>query len=615
MRAPVNTYETEIRVGLAVIVVMLLLLNISSTFVLHRVKRRLAEDMDQRLGQALTYASLYLIKNDTDLLPGEQKRYIAQRFRVTDISVIPFGQYIGTVPPSGLLKGIIPETMQSPGDEAINGLLAGQQLFGSDETGRHRVALGTARTVFGKTFLIAAGAESWELNIISDATKVTFYLAIGVIFLIIPMTLFLPRFILRPFKKMREAARSAGHFNESGGDEVAEVTRSYEEIIGELKRSEAELRCLYRETSNKADRLEKFNRNILKSIGSGFIAVDLSGKVIGFNKAAGDILGYDIRTIMNMHYAVAFPDEMEINLMIEGALERGEMGGRREVELNRTDGRELWLGLESSYILDDNSRSVGVGILLNDLTEIKHLQEELEINRQMAALGEMTGGLAHQLRNSMAAVSGFSQLMQRKTEPGTDLREIADSIKGEAATSEQMVRRFLNFARPLDINTEIFDLIEVCDSCARKCRPIAAENDIDILLRHGSEPCHITGDPLLLKETISNLIDNAIQAIESNGMVEIRIASDEDSATVTLTDDGPGIPREIRDKIFTPFYSSKPSGTGLGLALARKVINLHKGTISFHPGTPGGTECRIRLPKIRNTSDVENQPKAAYKKQ
>lgn len=282
--------------------------------------------------------------------------------------------------------------------------------------------------------------------------------------------------------------------------------------------------------------------------------------------------------------------------MIEAGLLRGEVVATREVELVRAGQAHLWLSVESSLIYDDSDRVVGVTLLVTDYTALKKLQEELEMNRRLASLGEMTGGLAHQLRNSLAAISGFSQLLQKKAGADSALAEIAGSIRTEAASSETMLGRFLTFARPLSLSQEVIEFRQLVSDLIDKYAAPAAVKSISIELDCPPDALSLIGDPLLLKEALGNLIDNALQAVEVGGRITVALGRSGGQIDLTLTDDGPGIPEKIKDDIFTPFVSSKPSGTGLGLSLAQKIITLHKGGISFECPDSGGTIFRVVLP-------------------
>jgi PAS domain S-box-containing protein len=595
MRTFLSRYEMEIRLGLVVIVVLLLVLNFSSTYVLHSTKRELGEAIDQKLLLSLNLATHYLNQNQTSRIPADQVGMMKQRFGVSGIGV-----YLASTenPDSIILRQqeqpyrdiLLPPL----GNDDIKRLKDGEVLFRCSDPKGLRFGMTMVKKAHGGNLLVVSQVESWILDLITAASKKTLYFAAAVLLLIIPITISLPRLILRPFKRMKETARSAGRLSPSdNGDEVTEVIKSYENIINELKDNEAELKELYRESSHKANHLEKLNRYILKSIGSGVINIDLAGKVIGYNRAAVDILGYDEEMVVNKHYLVAFPAQMELGLMIEAGLERGEAVGNREIEISRGTHRAIWLSVQSSLIFDDNDRVIGVTLLLTETTEFKKLQTELEMNRRLAALGEMTGGLAHQLRNSMAAISGFCQLIQKRTTQNEALNDLAASIRTEAATSETMVSRFLNFARPLSLNEEVFDLRNLLTECMEKFNSETARRNIQISLFDSTDETAFIGDKLLLKEAIGNLLDNAIGAIDSDGRIEIELQRTNSRLDLLISDSGPGIPNNILDKIFTPFFSSKPSGTGLGLALAQKIIHLHKGNIVFEPNIPRGTICHV----------------------
>ncbi|MCP4567675.1 MAG: PAS domain S-box protein [FCB group bacterium] len=592
MKKVVNRYETEIRLGLVAIVVLLLLLNLSTSFVLNRVKRQLTARIDQQLALGIRYTSIRLSKEGSETLSANQVRFIGQKHNLRDIQVLPLAE---------LETDSVPARLEIPrlDKSAYQRLIVGERIFCSGNDQNERFGFGLYSTLPGKRWVIFCRADSQDLATIAAAMKTTLYLAAAIMLLIVPLTIFLPRFILRPFKKMRETARTAGRLKESSdGDEVAGVIRSYRQIIEELKRNELELKRLYRESSSKANRLEKFNRYILESIGSGVITVDLAGKVIGYNRAAREILSYDNNMILGHHYLTALPQEVPLCLLIEAGLERSETIGHREIELQREDNTIIWLGAAGSLIYDDYNRTLGMTILFTDLTELKKLQNELELNRRMASLGEMTGGLAHQLRNSLAAVSGFSQLLQKKAGTETALADIAGSIRTETATSEAMLNRFLNFARPLHLNNEEVDLIDLVEQSINRVAREAEKRNISLNFDSRLESCLCNGDSLLLKEMFGNLIDNALQAVSSYGQIDMSLEVAGNTIVVVISDDGPGIDEGLREQIFTPFFSSRPSGTGLGLALAQKIVGLHQGRISFDRKTGPGAICRIVLPAI-----------------
>ena len=604
MRGLVNRYESEIRFGLVTIVLLLLLLNLSSTYILQRVKQQVREEIDQRLGAALDYALLFLSKNDTTVIPPEELSQILHRYGLSGVQIVPCDRARGT---AGDLSALLPI---GSGDRSHS-----QYLYHAGSSPGERLGKALWRLRPDQSIVIVVRADSKGLATITTAARTTLYMAMAILVIIIPLTIFLPRFILRPFREMQETARSAGRLDaSSGGDEVAAVTRSYEAVIRELKAGEAELKRLYRESSSKADRLEKFNRHILKSIGTGVITVDLGGKVVGFNRAAGDILGCPMGDIIGRHYLTALPEALALGLLIEAGLNRGETVSLRDVEIALDNSSSLWLAVQTSLTTDDDEHAIGVTLLFTDLTESRRLEQELEMNRRMAALGEMTAGLAHQLRNSLAAVSGFSQLLIRKTESEAALADIAQSIRSEVVVASSMVSRFLNFARPLELNCESISLGEVLDYCVARVERQAGEKNVRVDYVPPVSALTVSGDPLLLRETFGNLLDNALQAVGREGGVTVRTATQGRTVEITVSDTGPGIPQHLRTKLFTPFVSSKPSGTGLGLALAHKIISLHGGTIAFEPDCGRGAVCRVVLPLIAGEMQFPVTPTSSIAK-
>jgi len=224
-------------------------------------------------------------------------------------------------------------------------------------------------------------------------------------------------------------------------------------------------------------------------------------------------------------------------------------------------------------------------------------QKERELNRRMELLGEMSGGLAHQLRNSIAAIIGFGRMIQKKAYGQDIVQHNIEYLLKESREAEELVARFLDFARPLQLSSsefEINDLIaNIVSSTSKKF------NNVNIVSESlTGQPIYIYADYLLLKQAVSNLIDNACKAFNDiEGSIRIKINASGRMLKLLIMDNGPGIPDEYQDKIFTPFFSGSPSGTGLGLPLTQKIITLHKGRLTFE-STPGiGTTFIITLPK------------------
>lgn len=601
MRTVLNKYEAEIRFGLAVIVILLLFLNFGTTYIFFNGKRQVSDEVDTRILSALQKVSLAIQKNQSVRIPQEHLGAIRQQYAIDMVQT----SNLPAVSRDSLVTFVwsVVEANISVRElkrSEVERLLDGDRLLLADFDGSHRSGVQVAAYLPGQYALLAVQADTPVLAVFSKASKYSLILTSIILLLIIPMTIGLPRLILKPFKDMRRTAEIAGRLaTNEDGDEVAQILRTYEETIAELEGTQDELKRLYAESSSKARQLEKINKYILQSIASGIIHIDAAGKIIEYNRAAEEILGYDAALVLDKHYLTTFPDDDELNMIIDAGISRGQATARRSIEVNRPDGIHS-LGIESSKIFDDSGRDIGLALLFTDITEIRRLQSEVEINRRMAALGEMTAGLAHQLRNSLAAMSGFAQLLTKKAGPDSALTDIAESIREETTTSEQLVSRFLTFARPLSITNEDFNIVELLASILDKYRVTPGLEDVSFVYDADESPIPVTADSMLIREALGNIIDNACQAVDNSGVIEIAVSVYEGSVNILIADNGSGIDESVKNDLFTPFVSSRPSGTGLGLALTHKIISLHKGAISFDNRAGGGAVCRITLPIVIN---------------
>ena len=216
-------------------------------------------------------------------------------------------------------------------------------------------------------------------------------------------------------------------------------------------------------------------------------------------------------------------------------------------------------------------------------------------------MGEMSSGLAHELRNSMGAILGFAKLLLKRKDDPVLQNQTIDRIVNEAMGMETMLKRFLDFAKPFHIKPEQISLKEILEEGYLSVKETLKE--AQIMFKFDSKPDlpSIRGDRLLLKQCFQNLIQNSIEAMPRGGKLNIRlgelpITPHEESILVEISDTGYGIPREIQKKIFNPFFTSKEKGTGLGLSLVKKIVNLHQGNIELESEPNQGTTFRIYLP-------------------
>ncbi|GAB4316463.1 MAG: hypothetical protein Kow0074_04390 [Candidatus Zixiibacteriota bacterium] len=418
------------------------------------------------------------------------------------------------------------------------------------------------------------------------------------------------RFVLLPFRDMRRRADALIRSGVIPGDLAAMhddpeyVMSTFDVLVHKLlERADAfHRRAVHSE--RRARDLERFNELMLSSLSTGVLILNNHGLILQLNPSAEKILGVRADAVEGLIATDAgFPSEM-VALIDEG-LRFGYTYSRRELRIESEPGmRPRFLGVNTSLILDDRENLIGLSVLLSDITEIKHLKDALEENQRLADLGEMSAGLAHQLRNSTAAILGYGKLMIGKTPPGTAEHEWAQAIVDETRETEAMLTKFLDFARPLNSDQSLLSLNAVILESIQTLQHHAEENGVRVLcsLETDADDVQVIGDQLLLKQVLINLIQNAIEAMAEGGIVEISLQSRpgehgrRGEALIRVSDTGTGINEDNLPRIFHPFHTTKDQGTGLGLPLAKKIAVLHGGNLILESTGSDGSVFVLSLP-------------------
>jgi signal transduction histidine kinase len=239
----------------------------------------------------------------------------------------------------------------------------------------------------------------------------------------------------------------------------------------------------------------------------------------------------------------------------------------------------------------------GALCLLADITEINALREQMQVRENLASLGEMSAGIAHEFKNSLATIQGFAQLIENT---GT-MAEISAALIDETRHLTQMVTDFLRFARPQEFQSMEVDLDQLIRDCVEELENLAEENDVIVSI-NGKIP-NATGDEMMLRHSLLNLLRNAIEAMTGQPKRELNICGEigndafgKPCAMIHVADTGCGIPGDILAKIFIPFFSTKSKGYGIGLAIVQKVFSGHGGHIEVISVEGEGTTFHCRLP-------------------
>lgn len=363
-------------------------------------------------------------------------------------------------------------------------------------------------------------------------------------------------------------------------------------LIQGLKQSERELK-------ERADSMENYNENILHSVTSGVILVDHARVITMMNEAARRILGVERGMIEGISLSEVFGPESEICRVVEGAIQSETPLFRQECLWQRGDGEKVWMGLSLSFIRDRRGEMMGSALVFTDLTEIKRLQEQVELKKRLAILGEVSVWIAHEFRNFMAGILGFARLLAKKTEKGDPRQESIEAIMTELRKMDQLIQDLLAFCK----STEIYP-VEV--SLATVIQEAVDQVFSQIEGRRPKAICSLAPnlpllriDPVLMRQVLSNLVQNAVEAIGSGDgeiLISAALRSRSQECEVRVANTGPPIPKENLEKIFLPFFTTKERGTGLGLALVQKIVLAHNGRIEVESGTGIGTTFTLFLP-------------------
>ncbi len=446
----------------------------------------------------------------------------------------------------------------------------------------------------------------------------------------IALVFLLVRWLLRPYRRMVEAARGSPVRASAAMTEGEFVAQTFQALVERLQANEKELAGLHALERRRAERSERFSERLIANIPSGLITVDSRGLVTSVNAHAMKIFGMgepaaDSARARRFHtgellsplidYSSFFTSSPKIAAMISGCLDRAATFRREEVEVVLAGGRARRIGLSVSPICDASQNVEGALCLMTDITEVIELRERMKLKDNLANLGEMAAGLAHEFKNSLATIHGYVQLLEAQgtgPAPGADRRVTLEAALNEVRLLSKLVTDFLNFARPQDLSLVEVDLRQIIEDCAEGVRSQLQENSVEFTVE-GDFPT-LAGDESLLKRAFINLVRNAIEAIDplsSNKVIVITGAIDAKPepryAHIRIRDTGSGIASEDLHRIFIPFFTTKSRGYGIGLALVQKIVVAHGGDVTVETSDASGTLFHCRLPLLAPHSTVESR--------
>ncbi len=347
---------------------------------------------------------------------------------------------------------------------------------------------------------------------------------------------------------------------------------------------------------------------ILDNLGSGLLTVDAEGRVTRINPLARTILGLGDRVCCHHGLDDVLGEERrEMSDLVRGALEDGCPRRRAEVSVRRGS-VTVPLGVNVAFLSGDDGALEGAVVIFTDLTEVRRLQEHLRHSDRLAGVGELAASIAHELRNPLASIRGSVELLASDLEVEGHNAQLMDLIQRESCRLNTLITDFLAFARMRPTHAQRLDLDPFLDQVLLQLRQNTTAHDgkVDISLETSRRGITVGADAEQLVQALLNLGINACEAMHYQGTLCLEVREDDGCCEIRVTDSGPGLDPDRAEDIFTPFVTTKPHGTGLGLPMVARIVHGHGGTIEAGNSPAGGAEFVMRLPLARQEHGVRD---------
>jgi signal transduction histidine kinase len=413
-------------------------------------------------------------------------------------------------------------------------------------------------------------------------------------------------FVMRKFfqssrEQQKEEFRTSGPGTENPS---AFMAASMQAVIKQLREQEKELERLHRIERERAEQTERLSEEVTRNMPAGLLVVNAMGIISSSNPAAEQVLG--IRGLAFRRCSEALGASSGMTRLIGECLSHGTIFRREQIDHVPPAGDTRHLGVTISPIRRGEGEISGAICLLSDLTELAALQQRIQLKENLAALGELSAGIAHEFKNALATISGYAQLIESETSPAEAL-DYAGRILEQTRNITHVITEFLKYARPLEIPDERVPLQTLTERVVAEVKEALPH----VKIRWEGAFGDAGGDEGLLRQALLNLARNAAEACAlaaDGGQVTVRgeIVRGEEAGVqrICVGDNGPGIPADVLPKLFRPFFTTKAKGTGLGLAVVQKIIVQHGGQVEVRNRPEGGAEFIVTLPLPRGAPEA-----------
>lgn len=381
----------------------------------------------------------------------------------------------------------------------------------------------------------------------------------------------------------------------------AGMQEDFRKINLELDKKNAELQS----SLNKQEETQNYLNSILESMDNGVVGIDIMGNITHFNRAASEITGYNIEDVQNKPYIDLFRNSADGEPALITVLHTGREMKRGEKVIWHRDGHPVPVSYQTAILEDKNGSRIGAVEIFSDISLIKALEKEMHQAKTMAALGEMSATVAHEIRNPLGAMGMWAGLLERDLEPGDQRRKTLGKITEGLSKLNKIVTNLLVYTRPVKLEFRKVQLEtvleEIVDFVQIEIERLGQK--INVKKNWADEKTFILADPEKMGQVVMNLCLNAVQAMPAGGELSVTVDKKKQRAAefvcFSICDTGTGIAKDDISKIFDPFFTTKENGTGLGLAIVKKFVETHSGYIDVKSAIQKGTTVRVFLPGLK----------------
>jgi PAS domain S-box-containing protein len=374
------------------------------------------------------------------------------------------------------------------------------------------------------------------------------------------------------------------------------LEEKFEDLNLKLEKTNRELR----QSLAEKDRASNYLNNILESLTSGVVAINLKGEITLFNRAAEEILGYKTDEVLGRQYGEVMGNGVREKMTLPFTLKSRKSHINEEKEVLTKEGKKIPLGFSTSLLTDGENNVLGAVEVFFDLSKLKQLEEEITRVRTLAALGEMAATVAHEVKNPLGGIRGFADLLHRDLEEADPRKKSVEKIMEGVETLDRIVVSLLNYTKAIRLDFHQVEFVSFIDEVIKFFEIDLAhkKKKINVLREYPEKALLCRIDPEQFRQVMLNLLHNATQAMPQGGTIVVEVNEEKKGMVLKISDSGMGMSKATLDKLFTPFFTTKEHGTGLGLSTVKKIVEAHRGDIKVESELGKGTTVIVGLSLI-----------------